>query len=111
MVDPAVLASVQSYLRELAAQGIPVAFGVLFGSHANGTPDEWSDIDLLVVSPRFDGHIARTDVDRLWRIAARTDSRIEPIPCGERQWRDDTSSVLIEVARTQGTTIAAALPS
>ena len=48
MVDPAVVAPVQSYLRELAAQGIPVAFGVL------------------------------------------------------------TSSALIEVARTQGTTIAAA---
>jgi len=107
MVDPAVVTCIQSYLRELADQGFPVAFGVVFGSHATGTPDEWSDIDLLVVSPRFDGPMARSDVDRLWRIAARTDSRIEPIPCGERQWRDDTASAIIEIARTQGTTVPA----
>ena len=86
-------------------QGIPVAFGVVFGSQATGRADEWSDIDLVVVSPHFDAGIRRDDVDRLWRVAARTDNRIEPIPCGERQWREDTSSAVLEIARTQGATI------
>ena len=33
---------------------IPVKYGVLFGSYAKGQQHEWSDIDLLVVSPRYD---------------------------------------------------------
>ena len=77
-------------------------FGVVFGSQATGKADEWSDIDLLVVSPRFDGQRDRRDVDLLWRLAARVDSRIEPIPCGERQWHEDDSSAIIEIARREG---------
>jgi hypothetical protein len=38
----------------------------------------------------------------LWRVAARTDSRIEPIPCGERQWVEDRSSAILEIARREG---------
>jgi uncharacterized protein len=105
MVAPAVLSAVRTYLRTLKEYGIPVSFGVVFGSQATGQADEWSDLDVLVVSPRFDGQIEREDVNRLWRVAARTDSRIEPIPCGERRWREDTGSPIIEVARSQGTPV------
>ena len=58
------------------------------------------------VSPRFDGLRSRQDVDLLWRLAARTDSRIEPVPCGERQWQEDTSSPIIEIARREGERVA-----
>ena len=34
----------------------------------------------------------------LWHIAARTDSRIEPIAVGERQYETDDSSAIIEIA-------------
>jgi hypothetical protein len=44
----------------------------------------------------------------LWRVAAETDSRIEPIPCGEKQWTDDDSSAVIEIARREGERIEAA---
>jgi len=27
---------------------------ILFGSHASGHPDKWSDIDIAVISPKFD---------------------------------------------------------
>ncbi len=80
-------------------------FGVVFGSQVTGQADRWSDIDLLVVSPRFDGSRDRRDIDLMWRLAARTDSRIEPIPCGERQWKDDVSSAVVEIARREGETI------
>ena len=102
MVDPTVLASDRTYLRNLAARGIPVPFAVIFGSHATGTADSWSDIDLVVVSPRFDRPIAREEINLLWRTAARTDSRIEPVPCGQRQWFEDTSSAILEIARREG---------
>lgn len=106
MVDESVVKGVKNYLRALQDQGLIVNFGVVFGSQVRGTPDTWSDIDVLVVSPRFDDLRDRKDVDLLWRIAARTDNRIEPIPCGERQWRDDESSAIIEIARREGQHIA-----
>ena len=105
MVDQTVVKSVRNYLRTVQEQGIDVRFGILFGSHATSRSDIWSDIDVLVVSPLFDGPRNRRDVDLLWRVAARSDSRIEPIPCGERQWNEDSSSTIVEIARREGETI------
>jgi len=102
MVDESVVISVRNYLRVLNRQGLNTVFGVVFGSHVVGKADQWSDIDLLVISPRFDDMRTREDVNLLWRVAARTDSRIEPIPCGERQWQEDDSSAIIEIARREG---------
>ena len=102
MVDESVVASVREYLRALRKHDFAVSFGVIFGSQTTGEMDRSSDIDLLVVSPRFDKPRERKDVNLLWRLAARTDSRIEPIPCGERQWRDDEASPIIEIARREG---------
>lgn len=106
MVDESVVKGVRDYLRALQDQGLIVKFGVVFGSQVQGMPDSWSDIDLLVVSPRFDDLRDRGDIDLLWHVAARTDSRIEPIPCGERQWREDNASAIIEIARREGQPVA-----
>ena len=102
MVDEAIVRSVRRYLQAVARQGIPVRYGVIFGSYAAGRADSWSDIDLLVVSPQFDSLRERDDINLLWRIAARTDSRIEPISVGERQYQEDDSSAIIEIARREG---------
>ena len=102
MAVESIIAGVMNYLRVLRDNGIPVHFGVVYGSHARGNPDFWSDIDVIVVSPRFDGVYSRKDIDRLWRLAARTDSRIEPVPCGVNQWEEDGSSALLEIARREG---------
>ena len=106
MVDESVVRGVRDYLRALQDRGLIVKFGVVFGSQVQGMPDSWSDIDLLVVSPRFDDLRDRGDIDLLWHVAARTDSRIEPIPCGERQWREDNASAIIEIARREGQPVA-----
>ena len=105
MVDESVVTAVRRYIRALMDHDLVVRFGVVFGSYARGKADEWSDIDLLVVSPRFDVQRNRQDLDLLWRLAARTDSRLEPVPCGEQQWDEDTSSPIIEIARREGEAI------
>jgi predicted nucleotidyltransferase len=105
MVNESVVKSVRQYLRALQEQGITIKFGVIFGSQATGKTDEWSDIDLLVISSRFDNQQNRGDLNLLWRLAARTDNRIEPIPCGERQWLEDDASAIIEIARREGETV------
>jgi len=85
---------------------VAVRFGVVFGSQVTGSTDAWSDIDLLVVSPRFDTLYDRRIVDLLWRLSAQIDSRIEPIPCGVRQWEQDNASAIVEVARRHGERVA-----
>ncbi|MBC8419235.1 MAG: nucleotidyltransferase domain-containing protein [Pseudomonadota bacterium] len=105
MVDRTIVKSVRNYLKTVQSEGIAVRFGIIFGSHAAGHTGPWSDIDVLVVSPLFDAPRNRRDVDLLWRVAARSDSRIEPIPCGERQWNEDSSSAIVEIARREGETI------
>jgi hypothetical protein len=35
-------------------------------------------------------------------LRAQTDSRIEPIAVGERQWREDQGSLVLEMARREG---------
>ncbi len=106
MVEQHVLKSVRDYLKVVQTEGIAVRFGVVFGSHTTGRADRWSDIDVLVVSPRFDAPRNRRDIGLLWRLAAKSDSRIEPIPCGERQWEEDSSSAIVEIARREGETIS-----
>jgi len=102
VADPTIVNIVRRYLQNLAHHGILARMGVIFGSYASGQPHQWSDIDLLVVSPAFDGAFSRDAIDSLWRVAARTDSRIEPIPCGERQWTEDATTPIIEIARREG---------
>ena len=106
MVDAAVVGAVRRYMEVLRSEhAFDVRQAVVFGSYARGKPDQWSDIDLVVVAPRFDGDFSRADVTLLWRVAACTDSRIEPIPCGVRQWFEDQSSAIIEIARREGQVI------
>mgnify|MGYP001592736796 CR=1 FL=1 len=102
MVDGTIKDIVIRYLKSVEENGVAVSFGIVFGSQATGKARVWSDIDLLVVSPHFDGVRRRDDVNLLWRLAARSDCRIEPIPCGERQWSEDDVSPIIEIARREG---------
>lgn len=102
MVDESIVRVIKRYLKALEEQGLPVRYAVLFGSWVSGHPDAWSDIDVLVVSPRFDQDYNREDVNLLWRVAARIDSRIEPIPAGERQFEEDKTRPIIEIARQKG---------
>ena len=108
MAEQGIVDSVRKYMAALEEAGIPVSFAVLFGSQAQNAASQWSDIDLLVVSPHFDGPRCQEDIGTLWYSASRVDSRIEPIPCGLQQWKDDTSSAVVEIARREGEPIQAA---
>lgn len=106
MLDASVVTAVRNYLQILQQHGIVVCFGVVFGSQVTGKTHTWSDIDLLVVSPYFDTAYDHHIIDLLWRLSARVDSRIEPIPCGERQWKEDDASAIVEIARRYGERVA-----
>ena len=102
MVEKSVVKIVRKYLQAVSSQGFPVKAGVVFGSYATGKTHKWSDIDLLVISPRFDGQRKRQDIDLLWHVAVDVDSRIEPIAVGERQYEEDNVSAILDIARREG---------
>ncbi len=105
MVDREVMKAVRGYLAGLRDVGIHPSRAVLFGSFARATGDEWSDIDLVVIAPEFDGHRDMELIQALWRMRASTDSRIEPIPCGDREWETDEGRPILEIARNEGVLI------
>ena len=104
MVQDTVVEAVKRYLAGLPAFGIHARSAVLFGSYVRGKTDEYSDIDLVVIAPEFDGSREISLIKALWR-ATVTDSRIEPIPCGEREWETDGARPILEIARREGVII------
>jgi len=102
MAEKSIITSVRKYLNELLKIGIPIKFGVMFGSHSREDTHKWSDIDLLVISSLYDELYSREDISILWRTATRTDNRIEPIPIGLNRWKTDEGSTIIEIARREG---------
>jgi len=105
MVDPEIIKAVQNYLAAVRRAGLRATRAVLFGSHARGEAGPESDVDLVVIAPEFDEPYDRRRVDLLWALRAQTDSRIEPIAVGERQWQADVGSPILEMARREGQVI------
>lgn len=107
MADQSVELIIRRYLAAVNALGIHARRAVLFGSNARGDSGEWSDIDLVIIAPELESPVDRRLVDKLCEIRATTDSRVEPIPCGEREWDVDESRPILEIARREGIVIAA----
>lgn len=108
MLKPDVVKTIDTYLQALKDAGLEIEFAVVFGSQLTGATHQWSDIDLLVVSPQFDHMQDRSLLNLLWRTTAKIDSRIEPIPCGLKQWSEDDVSTIIDIARRHGEVLFAA---
>ena len=107
MVEDAVIESIKRYLAALPALGIHARRAVLFGSYVQGQADEYSDIDLVVIAPEFDGSREISLIKALWQATISADNRIEPIPCGEHEWETDQGRPILEIARREGVIIAA----
>jgi hypothetical protein len=60
----------------------------------------------LVIAPEFDEPYDKRRVDLLWELRIQSDSRIEPISVGERQWQEGEASAIIEIARREGEEIS-----
>ncbi|MBA3027539.1 MAG: nucleotidyltransferase domain-containing protein [Desulfobacteraceae bacterium] len=71
--------TIDSYLKTLDLQNIPIKEAILFGSYAKGSSHEWSDIDIALVSEIFDGDRI-SDKDKIRRITLSVSSTIEVIP-------------------------------
>jgi len=106
MVENTVVSAVRRYLSVLPTVGIHASRAVLFGSFARGEADQDSDIDLVVIAPEFDAEGDFDTIKNLWETTLLADNRIEPIPCGEREWESGDGRPIIEIARREGVVIA-----
>ena len=70
---------IELFLEELNNNNINIEQAILFGSYAQGTYTTWSDIDLALVSPDFEGDRFK-DRDKIRRIKLNISSDLEPIP-------------------------------
>jgi predicted nucleotidyltransferase len=105
MVEDAVVSAVRRYLAVLPTVGIHASRAVLYGSFARGEGDQLSDIDLVVIAPEFDAERDFDTIKNLWETTLLADNRIEPIPCGEREWDSGDGRPIIEIARREGVVI------
>lgn len=78
-IEPVVVKKVQSFLEKLRLTGFHISKAYIFGSHANGKVDRWSDIDVAVISPQI-GNDRFEERIRLTELAMSIDDRIEPFP-------------------------------
>ncbi|MBN1615069.1 MAG: nucleotidyltransferase domain-containing protein [Deltaproteobacteria bacterium] len=85
--DEKIEQTVKSYIEQLETIGIHVQQAILFGSYANGTHDEWSDIDLAIVSEDFEGNRFE-DRNKIRKITLRVNSDISPMPFRPEDFND-----------------------
>ena len=107
MAEDPVVSAVRRYLAVLPTVGIHPSRAVLFGSFARGEADQDSDIDLVVIAPEFDAGRDFDTIKSLWETTLLADNRIEPIPCGEREWESGDGRPILEIARREGVVIEA----
>jgi len=74
---------------------IPVKEVILFGSYAEGRPNEYSDIDLAIVSRSFENKPAIENLKYLLRVAASYNPMIEALPFTESEYADPDSRGLL----------------
>lgn len=92
---------INSLVIDLEAQKIRVDKVILFGSYAHGTPREFSDIDIAVISPSFSNKNIFKIQEDLARILSKYLSRVEPIGYSPEQFdQPDSTTFLGEIKRT-----------
>jgi predicted nucleotidyltransferase len=70
---------ISQYLASLKEHGFQIQDAILFGSYASGHANQWSDIDLALVSDDFKG-IRFTDKNKIRKITISVSTDLEVLP-------------------------------
>lgn len=82
-------------------QHIQVDKVILFGSYVNGHPREWSDIDIAIISPDFDGKDLFQRVRLMAKAREERDLDIEALAYGSKEYEAaHRQTFLGEIIRT-----------
>ena len=70
---------ISQYLTALKEHGFQIQEAILFGSYAHGNANQWSDIDLALVSNEFEG-VRFTDKNKIRKITISVSADLEVLP-------------------------------
>lgn len=101
MTKAEVIELLKKYILLLNSNGISVYKAFLFGSYSTNTATEASDIDVMIVSEKYD----ETDdeaVGKIWKLTRMVSTKIEPFLIGKNKFISDDNSPLIEQIKRQG---------
>ena len=87
---------VRIFLDELGKQ-YKIDQAYIFGSHAKGTSNYWSDIDIAVISSDFSEDLYKERL-ALMKLAVSIDDRIEPRPF-DRESFDENDPLVEEIQK------------
>ena len=101
MAKAEVIELLKKYILLLNSNGISVYKAFLFGSYSTNTATEASDIDVMIVSEKYD----ETDdeaVGKIWKLTRMVSTKIEPFLIGKNKFISDDNSPLIAQIKRQG---------
>lgn len=105
MARSEVIELLKKYIWLLNSEGISVHKAFLFGSHSTDTASENSDIDVMIVSDKYDENDDAA-IGKIWLLTRRISTKIEPFLVGNRKFKEDNASPLINLVKTHGIEIA-----
>jgi uncharacterized protein len=87
---------------EYLLQKIRIDQAVLFGSHARGEADEWSDVDLAVISPDFARMSHKKVMDLLVEVGVTVHSSVEIRPYTPKDLKEARPTNFLGYVLAQG---------
>ena len=101
MARSEVIELLKKYVLLLNSEGISVNKAFLFGSYSNDTATDSSDIDIMIVSDKYDENDDLA-IGKIWKLTRKISTKIEPFLISNLKFREDNSSPLISMIREQG---------
>ncbi len=101
MAEEEIIALLKNYIDLLNKEGLSVRKAFLFGSYSVGMANSSSDIDIMIVSDKFD----ETDdiaVGKMWRLTRKINTKIEPFLIGIKKFKEDNTSPLLSTIKLNG---------
>ncbi len=91
-ISDSLIKKIRLFVKELENDKIRISQVFLFGSYAKNQQNEWSDIDLAVISDDFTGN-RMNDYDLLADAILKVDRSIEAIPFKTEYFTSDNPFV------------------
>jgi len=101
MPETEIIDIIKKYMLLLNEADIPVEKAFLFGSYLHNKANEDSDIDVMLVSEKFDSDGLDSKI-KAWSITRKVDTRIEPYTIGLNKFFSDLSSPLLQLVKKEG---------
>lgn len=101
MAKTEVIELLKEYIILLNNNGISVYKAFLFGSYSTNTANDASDIDVMIVSEKYDESDDEA-VGKIWQLTRLVSTKIEPFLIGKNKFNSNDNSPLIEQIKRQG---------